>query len=213
MARNKTEELANLEKAMNECDESIEKQSGDATEQGEVLKTARTTMKEAEETYQASIATAEQEAKKHQTMLHELAQKKIEAVSLKDEWKALKREIAIDELYAKQPDVWDVIPKRLKLMQEQHDSNLVDIDERDVDLDAVCTTWRDEAEGKTGARAGFSHWHVDIRNMAHSYRKAVKDVCEASVDKRQITVDARTLPNRIIDNWIRQPQQMARWCK
>lgn len=213
MATNKKEKLAELEKAMRECDDSIEKQSGDATGQGEVLKTARKQMKDAQETYEASIATAEQEAKKHQAILHQLAQKKSEAVSLKDEWNALKREIAIDELYEKQPDVWDVIPKRLKLMQEQHESNLVDIDERDIDLDAVCNSWRHEAEGKSGINSGFTNWHVDARNMANLYRKAVKDVCEASVDRRQITVDARTLPNRIIDNWIGKPEQMARWCR
>ena len=213
MATNKKERLAQLEKAMRECDESIEKQSGDATEQGEVLKTARKQMKDAEDAYSASIATAEQEAKKHQTMLHTLAQKKIEAVSLKDDWKALKREIAIEELYGKQPNLWQVIPKRLQLMQEQHDSNLVDIDEKEVDLDAICQSWRDAAEGKNGGRLGFTQWHVDIRSMANGYQKAVMDVCEASVDGKQITVDARTLPNRIIDNWIQQPQQMSRWCK
>jgi len=125
----------------------------------------------------------------------------------------LKRQIAIDELYGKQPDVWEVIPKRLHLMQEQHDSNLVDIDEKEVDLDAICDFWKQSAEGDRNGRIGFDRWHVDIRAMARAYSEAVLSVCEASVDGKQITVDARTLPNRIIDNWIRRPEQMEKWCK
>lgn len=204
------DKVKELEKKLQETDESIEKQTTECDEQKVVVKEQYLANKALEEQLAEGQDAHHQEAVKQQEMLHKLAQTKIDAVNLKDEWKALKRKIAIDELYAKQPVVWDVMPLRMEHHQASHNSNLVGIDEKDIDIQQVVDNWK---TSETTQRPNFSQWHVDFRTMMTQYKEAVKKVCEASVDRREITVDMRQLPNRIIDHWLLQPAQMKVWSK
>lgn len=207
---NDSEKLKNLEEQLQATDESIEKQSAAVNKQKALVKQANQSRKDAEAAFQEAITNAEQTTIKQQEMLHLLAQEKIKAVSLKEDWNALKRKMAIDELYAKQPEVWDVLPKRMRAHQEHHESNLVGIDEKEVDIDELVANWR---SSESSTRPNFSHWHVEFRSMKGNYLAAVKRVCEMSVDAQQIPLNVRQQPNKIIDGWLLRPEIMQLWSR
>lgn len=205
---NDSERLQGLEQQLKATDESIERQTAAVDEHKALVKQANQLRKDAEAALQEAIANAEQATTKQQKMLHLLAQEKIKAVSLTEDWNGLKRKMAIDELYAKQPEVWDVLPKRMRIHQEAHKSNLVGIDDKEVDIDELVARWR---SSESDTRPNFSHWDIEFRSMTNSYREAVMRVCEMSVDAQKIPLNVRQLPNKIIDGWLLRPEIMQLW--
>ena len=202
------EQLKALEEQMVAADEAIEKHSTTIGEQTAIAKQAARLRKETEDKLQEAISDQELQYKTLNNQQTHLANLKLDAGNLKKQWEELKRKIAIDELMAKQPYVWDVVPKRIQVHHDRQDSNLVGIDSKEVVIADVVSAWRNQFES---SHPNFSHWHIDLRSMVTQYNEAVKQVCTLSVDGKNIAVEVRQRPNAIIDQWIHLPEQLSKW--
>ena len=204
------DKLKNLEKNLAELDESISDQAEAVEQKAQELKVISTKYKELAAAIEKNQHERNIAAQQHQVMLHELAQERIKGVQLRDDIKALERKMAVDELFAKQPTAWDVLPIRMKALQDDNASNLVGIGTKETDVDAIIKQWKVAYED---TKPRFSHWDVELRGCINHYTQAVKKVCEFAVDKHDIAVDVRQQPNIVLDRWLMRPDNMKLWFK
>lgn len=205
-----TDKLKQLENTLEELDKTISNQAETVEQKAQELKVIQAKYKELADAIEKNQAERTIAAQQHQVMLHELAQERIKGVQLRDDIKALTRKIAVDELFAKQPTAWDVLPIRMKHHQESNASNLVGIDTKEIDIDAVVAQWRAAYED---TKPRFSQWDVELRGCINNYSQAVRKVCELAVDKHEIAVGVRQQPNAVLDRWLMQPNNMKVWFK
>lgn len=205
-----TDKLKQLENTLEELDKTISNQAETVEQKAQELKVIQAKYKELADAIEKNQAERTIAAQQHQVMLHELAQERIKGVQLRDDIKALTRKIAVDELFAKQPTAWDVLPIRMKHHQESNASNLVGIDTKEIDIDAVVAQWKAAYED---TKPRFSQWDVELRGCINNYSQAVRKVCELAVDKHEIAVGVRQQPNAVLDRWLMQPNNMKVWFK
>ena len=204
------EKLKDLEKNLAELDESISDQAEAVEQKAQELNVISTKYKELAAAIEKNQHERNIAAQQHQVMLHELAQERIKGVQLRDDIKGLQRKMAVDELFAKQPTAWDVLPIRMKHHQESNASNLVGIDTKEIDIDAVVAQWRAAHEDRSPR---FTQWDAELRGCIGNYSQAVRKVCELAVDKHEIAVGVRQQPNAVLDRWLMQPNNMKVWFK
>jgi DNA repair exonuclease SbcCD ATPase subunit len=205
-----TDKLKQLENTLEELDKTISNQAEAVEQKAQQLKVIHTRYKELADAIEKNQGEKNIAAQEHQVMLHELAQKRIKGVQLRDDIKALERKMAVDELFAKQPTAWDVLPIRMKHHQESNQSNLVGIGTKETDVDAIIKQWKAAYEDKSPR---FSHWDTELRGTINHYTQAVKKVCEFAVDKHDIAVDVRQQPNMVLDRWLMRQDNMRLWFK
>lgn len=204
------ESLQGMEKELVTLDEDISERAEAIAQKAQVLRTIAAKGADLKAALEENLAEHQKEAQHHQVMLHELAQQRLKGVQLRDNIKDLTHKLAVDELFAKQPTAWDVLPIRMKHHQNAHASNLVDIDTNEVDIDAVVQQWKAQHEDH---RPRFDRGAVDLRGCINNYSQAVRNVCELAVGKRQIAVNVRQQPNVVLDRWLMLPDIMKVWLK
>ena len=205
---NDSDKLKQLEEQLRQQDEAIEQMATDCEKQGKKSKQSNIARAEAQKALQAALNDNEVQAREHQILLNKLAQERLKGLELRDSWNALKRKMAVDALVAQQPSIWDVLPKRMQTHQETHNSNLVGIDTAPADIAKLVEGWQPRNDK---GRGGFSRWDMEFRAMLNSYDRAIRDVCELSVDQKDIPLTKRQAPNLVVDTWLMQPSIMTLW--
>lgn len=206
----KEEQLQQMEKELVELDKLISDQAEAVSQKQQTIKMIAAQRKELTAALEENNAQTHKESREHQVMLHELAQDRLKGVQIRDKCKELRFTIEVDALFAKQPTVWEVLPKRMKHHQDSNESNLVGIDTKEIDIEAVIEQWK---QAHASTRPNFSQWDVNLRGCINNYGQAVRNVCEMAVNKRDVPVNVRQQPNMVLDRWLMQPEIMKVWFK
>ena len=120
--------------------------------------------------------------------------------------KETERELAIQELVAKQQDFWDALEARISAKGDDLNSGLEGLADSVDPATAV-----ERLRGVVEAKMSFNETAVKIRNTMQGYNQSIESLCSYKVDGRQITPDHKAQRILILDRLLEDKDIQPYW--
>lgn len=120
--------------------------------------------------------------------------------------KETERELAIQELVAKQQEFWDALEARIIAKGNDLNSGLEGLGETIDPATAI-----QKIRGVVEAKLSFNETAVKIRNTIQGYQKCIEQLCSYKIDGRTITPDQKAQRIFLLDRLLEDRDIQPYW--